>query len=363
MDQTETETRTYDDFHDSFQKLLKVLSSVLKDLAKYGYDVKSNDNILKATKALNYYMSCYHNTKPKERYLHFEIFEKIFNNHRESIVADTPVTNKWLKSPHQVENTTSKTMIKIVFKQTKEYDVTLYIGFIYIISLQIRIKAEENLKNATDEEYDECDAIFYPEWILLYLKKIFREFASRDEKRDFITQIGILENNLEVDQESSSGLGGNLSGIADMVANLMQNTGNSSTGAGGIDIAQIGNTLSNVMNNKGVQTSLSEMMNGLTNSNNLEDVVKTISDKIKDPRLTDVFQQEVNKATNTQKGDSQNTEESSSAGKEHITNQTPTNETIENNPETDQTITLEDTSEDEIIVTSGAVPVIIGTDQ
>ena len=360
MDQTQTETKTYEDFHESLQKLLKVSSSVLKDLGDYGYDVGSNKNILKAQKALNYYMSCYHNTKPKERYLHVNIFEKLFDLHRKSIVADTSITDKWLRASHQEPNTSSKTMVKIVFKQTKSYDVTLYIGFIYVISLQIRTSAEKKLKNATDTEYDECEAVFYPEWILLHLKKIFREFASPDEKIDFITQIGVLENNLGVDQETSQGLGGNLSGIADMVANLMQNTGNtSSNSAGGIDISQIGNALGSVMNNKGVQESLSEMMNGLTNSNNLEDVVKTLTDKIKDPRLTVPLQEEMRKV-NGGSSDLSNGEESSSTGKDNIaTSQTKTtssNETIKNNSETDQS---GETYEEIVVTSGGAVPIIV----
>ena len=360
MDQTQTETKTYDDFHKSLQKLLKVSSNVFKDLEDLEeYDVGNNKNILKAKKALDYYMSCYHNTKPKERYLHVKIFENLFNQHRSSIVGDTSVTDKWLQISHQEPKATSKTMIKIVFKQTKTYDVTLYIGFIYVISLQIRESAERKLKGSTDTEYDDCEAIFYPEWILLHLKKIFREFASPDEKLDFITQIGVLENNLGVDQETSQGLGGNLSGIADMVANLMQNTGNSSPDTGGIDISQIGSALGNVMNNKGVQSSLSEMMNGLTNSNNLEDVVKTLTDKIRDPRLTVPLQEEMRKVNVGQKSDSSDGEESSSTGIDNTTSQTkttPSNETIKNNSETDQSGEIYE----EIVVTSGgAVPIIV----
>ncbi len=376
MDQTQPETKIYDDFNESFQKLLKVSSNVLNDLEEYGYDVRGNKNILKAKRGLDYYMSCYHNTKPKERYLHLKIFRKIFDRHQEGIVAGTSTTEKWLKTPHQISNSTStptKTLIKIVFRQTEDYDVTLYIGFIFVVSLQLRVSAETKNKDVSDEEYDKCDAIFYPEWILLYLKKIFREFASEDERIDFITQIGVLEKNLGVDQESSNGLGGNISGITNMVANLMKDSGMMPSDSEGIDITQIGNALSNVMNNKDAQNALSEMVNGITKSNNLGDVVKTITDKVGDPRLTGALQREINKATGKKDSDVNlsNGEESSTTGMK--TQQTVSSESQPDKQKLSNTAvgttkpavnTHQDSlqtsteSNEEVIITSGAVPVI-----
>lgn len=372
MDQTRTETKTHDDFHESFQKLLKVSSNTLDDLKKYGYDVSGNENILKAKKGLDYYESCYCNTKPKERYLHLNIFKKIFDHHHKNIVADTTTTEKWLQTSHPIPNTASnqknKTLIKIVFRQTKDYDVTLYIGFIFVVSLQLRDIAEKTLKHASDEEYDKCDAIFYPEWILLYLKKIFREFASDDEKIDFITQIGVLAKNLGVGQESSGGLGGDISGIADMVANLMKNNGMMSTDSEGIDISKIGNALSNVMNNKDAQNALSEMVSGISESNNLGDVIKTITDKVGDSRLTGALQQEISKVNgnpndNTNLSDGEKStavNPAPSANSERLRSAANPQQTPEFPQNGDNIVSSSTTSNEEVVITSGVVPVIEG---
>ena len=266
-------------FEQSLDRLFKILQKVLEVREKYVLNLTgSNPTLL----CLNKYIKAYEydSTKYGKEGIksHINYFEKIYNTHRESVLTGYKNDN-WLKNGQ----------IIIQFGEETNgigiSNVKILLSTIYNEACDIRTRAEEKLVGLSDEEYQKCQEIIYPEIILLHLYRIFVYILEQKSNSTDLIKLRNCLRDLEVELKiptasaqaapsttpvaptapSENSLGG-LGGLMNMATQFMQKIGMNVEGIQLPSENDITNVLGNIFNNPQIVQTVGNLARDASNN-------------------------------------------------------------------------------------------------
>lgn len=166
---------------ENMEALMKTLKETLISSEKKHTRLGNGKNSLLI--ALNRYQKCLDKTSVEE---HRDYFMKVYKRYRVPIVANKD--DRWLR----------KNQIKITFGKPK-YGIRIWISAIYNTARELSKSANEKLEAFGHTIHD--DDLDRNDHILLYLYRVFREFAPEQDHEKLTEIIIELEKLLDVESE------------------------------------------------------------------------------------------------------------------------------------------------------------------
>lgn len=271
-------------FDREFRDLLTVLKNVLKAKSKtIRVGKTTNDPFLKY---LNKYVKCYEDSCDDPD-LHYEVIKGLYDKERINILAGVKNTD-WLKDG----------VVLQFAKGVKGVDpeIKIKLSAIYTTALKLKDTAEQELdqRNATDEEYQECQELSYPDAIILRLYRLFAEVIANEKDianlrkiiKTFEEELGIGDDTKIGLQESNSPF----AAITGMANSLLGQLGGS--GGQGLNVNKITGAVNSLMSNpQQMQSIANGLFSGMENCKDAKSFIDKMLDNMKNPELTNAVQE------------------------------------------------------------------------
>ncbi len=301
-------------FIKSFKLLLQSCEDIIEGLYEYDIVPPGPDKSLTQTQAANknviktlrerttLYKRFFAETRTDEMDIHYEIFQMIYKAKKSGILrmVDTlcndneMVDTKWL--------TTDGKGVTAVAYSGNNRCISLHLTLIFKLGMQLRKVVDIEI----DEKYDDVDdmtkeeaeekreneksdrkELWYVDKFLLSLISVFHSLVyKREETMKLKVAISYLYEFLPEESNDSGGIMGNFGSLINtIVKNLPQGMGD-----GQINGDQVGKTLTETLKNVlgGDNSPLKKVIDDISNSKNISDMTRSISDAINNPDIAKV---------------------------------------------------------------------------
>ena len=260
-------------FEQSLERLFKILQKVLEVKENYVLNLTGTNATLtflnKYIKAYEYDSAKYGKEGIKS---HINYFEKIYQANREAVLNGYK-SDGWLRNGQ----------IVIQFGEETNgigiSNVKILLSTIYNEACDIRVRAEEKLVGLSDDEYQKCQEIIYPEIILLHLYRIFVYILEQKPNSPDLTKLKTCLRDLEIElkittpttsvssstpsNSTENNLGG-LGGLLNMATQFMQKIGMNVEGIQMPSENDINSVIGNIFNNPQVVQTVGDLARDAT---------------------------------------------------------------------------------------------------
>lgn len=288
------------DFFDrEFKNLIKACHETL--VSRYEYKIKMGKPPAILT-SLGRFEAVYKKTTPSD---HFIYFESIFNECRTSILGKLDDT--WLVDGKVIIQYGSHCGSKL---DSKLQQIKIELSDIYITALKLKAEEEERTKEMGSTIVCDIHEIVRPNYILLYIMRLFYSLANESEKTNLKLQIKQLESQLSLDatlktpfveviNPQAAQAAGGISSIFEMALGFMKGVGiTPPEGLKPPSEADVMSTINGLFNNESTQKTMSGIFSSLGNCDNLADAIQTVVKNISKPETMDIIHQTVMEGNN-----------------------------------------------------------------
>lgn len=205
-------------------------------------------------KCLNKYEKIY-NHEDSDPELHKDTFAAIYKKYRANINRGY-THDDWLKD----------NKVNIQFGEgAKAREQRIMLSTIYSTAVTLRDAAHKRLDGLSDEAWQDCHEVNYPEITMLYLYRIFREVATDSKDKEVLAKlIKEIEEELDVESDSKVTSQQGSSGVIENAFGALT----SSLGLGSaLNSKDLSKAFSSIMDNPQIKSVLSSTMKDIQGGN------------------------------------------------------------------------------------------------
>lgn len=267
-------------FDKEFRSLYKQLEETLIESDAGHITLNRNNPILVS---LRRYMKVYDVTDPAE---HIPYFLKIFTQ-GSSYIPYPEKIDTWLSGGVKIQYGEG-------IKKVEARKIGIYLGAIYRTARNLEKQDRDRLESysSSAEDYAKCYSLIRCDAIKLHLVRLFAAIVP-EKRKELNVLINLLEDELGITVGQNVNTEVNpvpvIGNVVDSLAKTFLKGGNNDNSLA--SMGDLGNVIGEMMGNEKVKETISSVVNGIKNCNNLQDIIGLMTKQLGSTELRDAVHQ------------------------------------------------------------------------